>query len=232
MAVKMRSVLRRLDDPPRVHHVDPVGASGDDAHVVGDQQRGHAKARLEVIQQRQDLGLDRHVERRRRLVGDQHLRLARERDRDHHALAQPPRELVGIVVEPLARVRQADKVKNLERRDRALPFSRPAMHARRVLQPGGRSASSGSARTASPGRSSRSRFRASTQVALGETDELEATQLDRAARRFDRRAGAARSAIVRSSTCRSRTRRRGRASRRRRSRSRRFRPPRRPSARA
>ena len=41
----------------------------------------------------EDLLLDRHVERRRRLVGDQQLRLARDRHRDHHALLLAARQL-------------------------------------------------------------------------------------------------------------------------------------------
>ena len=51
----------------------------------------------EGAQQVEDLRLDRDVERRRRLVGDQQLRLAGERHRDHRALAHAARELVRIV---------------------------------------------------------------------------------------------------------------------------------------
>ena len=58
-------------------------------------------SRLQVRQQVQDLRLDGDVERRRRLVGDQQLRLAGERHRDHHALAHAAGELVRIVVEAL-----------------------------------------------------------------------------------------------------------------------------------
>ena len=55
-----------------------------------------------VVDQIEDLGLDRDVERRRRLVGDQQLRLVGERHRDHHALAHAAGELVRI---PLTRLR-------------------------------------------------------------------------------------------------------------------------------
>ena len=47
-------------------------------------------------QQRQDLVLDRDVEGRRRLVAQQHARLAGERDRDHDPLAQAARQLVRV----------------------------------------------------------------------------------------------------------------------------------------
>ncbi len=53
---------------------------------------------LQAFHQVEDLGLDRDVERSRRLVCDQERRAARERHRDHHALAHPARELVGVVV--------------------------------------------------------------------------------------------------------------------------------------
>ena len=73
---------------------DAIGRLGDDAHVVGDQHQRHAVALLERQQQVEDLRLDRHVERRRRLVGDEQLRPAGERHRDHHPLAHAARKLV------------------------------------------------------------------------------------------------------------------------------------------
>jgi hypothetical protein len=49
---------------------------------------------LQLGDQLEDLLLDRHVERRGRLVGDQQLRLAGDRHRDHHALLLAARHLV------------------------------------------------------------------------------------------------------------------------------------------
>ena len=46
-----------------------------------------------------DLRLDDHVERRRRLVRDDHLRLEDQRQRDHDALAHAARELVRVLAE-------------------------------------------------------------------------------------------------------------------------------------
>ena len=51
---------------------------------------------LQPRQQLEDLALDRHVERGRRLVGDQQLGLAGQRHRDHHALLLAARHLVRI----------------------------------------------------------------------------------------------------------------------------------------
>ena len=53
----------------------------------------HAASRMRL----QDLGLDRHVQGRGGLVGDQHAGIARQRQGDHHALAHAARELVRVV---------------------------------------------------------------------------------------------------------------------------------------
>ena len=109
-------VLRSaLDDPARVHHHDAVGDVGDDPQVVGDEDDRRAEVGLEPPDQLEDLGLDRDVERRRRLVGDQEVGVARERHRDHHPLAHAARELVRVVVDPLLRVGDADGAEQLDR---------------------------------------------------------------------------------------------------------------------
>ena len=90
-----------LDHLARVHDEDVVGCLGDDAHVVGDDDHRHLVRLPEVVEQVEHGGLHGHVERRRRLVGDQQLRVAGERDRDHHALPHAAREAVRVVLEPL-----------------------------------------------------------------------------------------------------------------------------------
>ena len=97
---------RLLDDAAGVHDRDAIGHLGDDAEIVGDQQQRQAHPRLQLAQQVEDLRLDRHVERGRRLVGDQQRRFAGERHRDQRALAQAARELVRVVVDPRAAVRE------------------------------------------------------------------------------------------------------------------------------
>ena len=49
----------------------------------------------------EDLRLDGHVERGGRLVGDQELRVAGQRHRDHRALAHAAGQLVRIIVNAL-----------------------------------------------------------------------------------------------------------------------------------
>ena len=84
-----------LDDAARVTDRDPVGDLRGDAEVVGDDDERAPKLVAQAADQLQDLRLDRDVERRRRLVGDDERRLARDRHRDHHALALAAGELVG-----------------------------------------------------------------------------------------------------------------------------------------
>ena len=66
-----------LDHPPGVHDHDPVGDVGDHAEVVGDEDDPGAGLLAQLAQLVQDLSLDRDVECRRRLVGDQQLRGSR-----------------------------------------------------------------------------------------------------------------------------------------------------------
>ena len=84
-----------LDDAAGIHHQHAVGGLGDDAHVVRDDDDRHAELVAQVHQQVEHLRLDGHVERGRRLVGDQQLRPAGERHRDHHALPLPPESWCG-----------------------------------------------------------------------------------------------------------------------------------------
>ena len=64
---------------------------------------------LEALEQLQDLRLGGDVERGRRLVGDQQLRLVGERHRDHRPLAHPAGELVRVVVDPARGLGHADQ---------------------------------------------------------------------------------------------------------------------------
>ena len=93
---------------------DPIGGFGDNAHVVSDQHEPHAVVALELHQKIEDLRLDRHVERRRRLVGDQELRPAGERHRDHDPLAHAARKLMRKGVRPASRIGNADLGQKLD----------------------------------------------------------------------------------------------------------------------
>ena len=102
-------------DHAAVHHVHALAHARDDAEVVRDQDERGVAIRDERAQQVEDLRLDRHVERGRRLVGDQELRLAGERHRDHRALAHAAGELMRVVGHAVARRRDPDLVEQLDR---------------------------------------------------------------------------------------------------------------------
>ena len=90
-------------------------------------------ARLQLAQQVEDLRLDRDVERRRRLVGDDERRLAGERDRDHHALAHAAGQLMRVVARAPRGVGNAHRVEQLDRAGaRALAPARAAVHEQRL----------------------------------------------------------------------------------------------------
>ena len=104
-----------LGDAAGIHHRDAVGGLGDHAHVVGHQHHRRAVLAAEPLQERDDLRLDRDVERRRRLVGHDQARLGAERQRDHHALAHAAGELVRIVVDARLGAGNADLLQEIER---------------------------------------------------------------------------------------------------------------------
>jgi hypothetical protein len=62
---------------------------------VGDHHDRRAGELARRAQDLEDLGLDRHVQRRGRLVGDDHVRVVGDRHRDHHALAHATENSCG-----------------------------------------------------------------------------------------------------------------------------------------
>ena len=67
-------------------------------------------SRLRLPEHLEHLGLDRDVERGRRLVGDEQLRRVGDRHRDHRPLAHPAGELVRVVAGAVAGLRDADEL--------------------------------------------------------------------------------------------------------------------------
>ena len=106
---------RLLDDLAGVHHRDLVGATGDDAEVVGDEDHRHVALALLVGEQVEDLRLHGDVERGGGLVGEEQLRAAGQRDGDGDALAHAAGELVRVLVEAPLGLGDADGVEELER---------------------------------------------------------------------------------------------------------------------
>ena len=79
--------------------------------IVGDEQVGEAELLLQVLQQVDHLRLDRHVERRHRLVADDQLGLDGERAGDADALALAAGEFVREAVHVVGL--QADRLEQL-----------------------------------------------------------------------------------------------------------------------
>ena len=96
--------LRRtdLDDVPEIHDGNPVGDVPHDRQIVRDEQVREAELLLQILHQVDHLRLNRDVERAHRLVGDDDLRIGRERAGDADALTLAAGELVRISVAVLA----------------------------------------------------------------------------------------------------------------------------------
>ena len=103
-----------LDHLAGIHRDHARAGLGDDAEVVRDQHQRRVRGFAEVAQQFQNLRLHGDVERGGRLVGDQELRPADQRRRDHHALAHAAGELVRIVVDAPLRRGDADAAQHLD----------------------------------------------------------------------------------------------------------------------
>ena len=86
----------RLDDLARVHDRDAVRELEQQRQVVRDEEHREAEVALERLDLLQDLPLHDDVERGRRLVEDDELRIERERHCDDHALAHSARQLVRV----------------------------------------------------------------------------------------------------------------------------------------
>ena len=92
-----------LDDLAALHDGDFAGDRLDHGEVVRDEDIGEVEPRLQVGEQRQDLRLDRDVERGYRLVEDDQLGPGGERAGDADALRLAAGEFVRIAVGELGR---------------------------------------------------------------------------------------------------------------------------------
>ena len=112
--VKHRTDIALLDDAPRVHHRDAVGVACDDPQVVRDQYYGHAGFTPERVDQVEHLCLHGDVERRGRLVCDQHFRSEGDRHCDQHTLAHAAGELVREMPEAAPRIRNLHSLEQFD----------------------------------------------------------------------------------------------------------------------
>ena len=104
-----------LDRCAGVHDEHVLGEARDDPEVVRYQHDCHVTLLGETVEQVDHTGLRRHVERCRGLVGDQQLRVRRERHGDHDALPHTAGELVRVLVEPGPRRLHPDFCEEIDR---------------------------------------------------------------------------------------------------------------------
>ena len=104
-----QSIGRLLFDyPPGVHDRYPVADRGRQLEVVGDEHQPELAALAQAVEDPDDLRLDRHVERRGRLVGDQQGRFGGQRHCDQDALEHPTGELERVGAHHPLRITDAD----------------------------------------------------------------------------------------------------------------------------
>ena len=104
---------RELDQLAPPQHRDPIGDLRDDAEIVRDEQNAGAVQSLHLPDQRENLRLRGDIERGRRLVGDQELRIEHQGHRDHDALALSAGQLMRIRRYHPLDVRQMDVADDL-----------------------------------------------------------------------------------------------------------------------
>ncbi len=119
-----------LHDPARVHHRGVRAGLRDDRQVVRDEDEREAELVRQVREEVEDLGLHHHVERGRRLVGEENARVAGERHRDRGALAHPAGELVRVALGPVRR--DADRLEQLANPGRRFLPARDAVQLHRL----------------------------------------------------------------------------------------------------
>ena len=104
-----------LDHAARIHDADVVGEARDHRQIVRHPHEGRAGLIRQAAHLGEDLALDRDVERRGRLVGDDDGGAVQKGDGDRHALAHAAGELMRIGVEPLLRAWNADLGESIAR---------------------------------------------------------------------------------------------------------------------
>ena len=95
---------------------------------MGDEHHRRIGFTYQVAQQIEDLRLNGHVQRRRRLIGDHQPGVAHHAHCDHHALAHTPGKLVGVVVYPVFRVRDAHRAEHVHSKPQRLALRLVHMH--------------------------------------------------------------------------------------------------------
>ena len=112
--VEDRSDRSLLHHAAAIHHGHAVGGFRDQSEIMRDQDHRGAGLLAHARKHLHHLRLDRHIERRGRLVGNQQIRIVGHRDGDHHALAHAAGEFVRILLVAPFGIGNADQVEQLD----------------------------------------------------------------------------------------------------------------------
>ena len=96
-----------------VHDGDLLAHGSHNAQIVGDHDDAHAQLLAQILHQLKDLCLNGHVQCGGGLVSDQQLRLTGQCNGDHHALAHTAGQLVGVLLQTLFGLVDANQLQQL-----------------------------------------------------------------------------------------------------------------------
>ena len=94
-----------------------------------DQQHCHVHVALQILEQFENLRLDRHVERGGGFIGNQQLRFIGERHRNHHALPLSARQFVRVGVESTLRFAKTNQLQQFESSLKSLDLRHALMYS-------------------------------------------------------------------------------------------------------
>lgn len=114
-AVKNVRTLSLFHDHAGIHDRDILRQIRHNAQVMGDNDNGCIMLLLQILDDIQNLPLDSHIQRRRRLVADQKLRVTGKGDGDHDTLAHTAGKFMRVLLHPLLRLRDADHTQHFHR---------------------------------------------------------------------------------------------------------------------
>ncbi|MNC25182.1 hypothetical protein D3C75_732590 [compost metagenome] len=97
-----------------VHHGNRIRHFGNNAQIMGDQHDSRSHFPVQLVQEVENLGLDGHIQRGCRLIGNQHPRLAQYCHGNHNPLAHAAGQLKGILLQARLGRRNAHYPENLQ----------------------------------------------------------------------------------------------------------------------
>ena len=111
MAGIVEDLIRRslFADASGIHDDDFIAQLRDNSEVMGDHNDRHSDLALDIFHKFQNTGLDRNVQRGRRLVRDQDIGLTGKRHCDHDPLSHTARQLMRILFHTLLGIVDIDE---------------------------------------------------------------------------------------------------------------------------